>query len=568
MRIVIEGYPYHEVDLAKILPSRLMDTPDKNGLVRPPYVGYCFNPEINDCIFFLPKVVLTKDMAGESDRVLDRYDPVTLLDPDSTALDKCDNTFLQQFSVWIYRAINIFYDGNNTSIVSRHTLSDVDATSKTKAGTIIDTILSLIRFSRDNKDFVMFAIKNIHSGYNRVNWRKTISHQLPVIQRKAPVYLNPVNKRMQIDFDEELFVIYFSILEYIRAHYGFAVDINYNYDTIRGARFEHYLKGFGKTRLRQIKYKYFSDKALKLWSLCYTFFENSEKLHSSRNCEDFLIAQNFETVFEAIIEALLGEKAPAGFKEQKDGKVIDHIYPYSALINPGQAIYHIADSKYYKAGSPIDTKSIYKQFTYARNVIQRTMDILFGSGTPEEKQKRGYLPYRDNITEGYNITPNFFISAKIESDRSHRKYSYCSDNLAPHDVDAKGQPLLKHRSLQFKNRLFDRDTLLLSHYDINFLYLIALYGKDNHFEQATFRNRARKLFRSNFIRLLDRYYEFYSVDPSPITIEDFVDTNFRELTGKLFHYDTTLILALEKGHPETTALKAKYRPLLTPFTLT
>ncbi len=128
--------------------------------------------------------------------------------------------------------------------------------------------------------------------------------------------------------------------------------------------------------------------------------------------------------------------------------------------------------------------------------------------------------------------------------------------------------MLKHRSLQFKNRLFDRDTLLLSHYDINFLYLIALYGKDNHFEQATFRNRARKLFRSNFIRLLDRYYEFYSVDPSPITIEDFVNANFRELTGKLFHYDTTLILALEKGHPETTALKAKYRPLLTPFTLT
>lgn len=569
MRIVIEGYPYHEDRLRKIVPERLLDFPDKNGIIRPSLVGYCFNPAINDCIFFLPKVILTKDSGDEDkDLVLNRYDPIALLDADSPAVDLADKSFLRQFSIWIYRAINLFQRNNNTSIVSRQTLSDVDASAKTKAGTIIDTILSLIRFSRDNKDFVIFEINNIHSGYNKINWRKTISRQTPVMQRKSPLYLNPVNKRKQIDFDEELFVIYFSILEYIHRHYGFAADINCNYDTIRGARFEHYLKGFGKARLRQIKYKYFSDKALKLWSLCYTFFDNSERLHSSRNCEDFLVARNFEKVFEAIVEALLGAETPAGFKDQKDGKIIDHIYPYKALINPAQNIYHIADSKYYKVCSPIDAKSIYKQFTYARNVIQLTIDILLGKGTYEAKKKKGYLPYRDKLTEGYNITPNFFISAKIESERSGLRYSYCSDNLAPHDVDKDGNPLLKQRSMQFENRLFDRDTLLLSHYDINFLYLIALYGKGNRFEQVTFRNHARKLFRNYIITLLDRYYEFYIVNPSPLTIDNFVEANFRELTGKLFHYDNILILALEKDHPETTTLTAKYRPLLSPFTLT
>ncbi len=572
MRIVIEGYPYEEDKLKQILPPRLLDFPNKKREIRPPYVGYCFNPEINDCIFFLPKVVLTKDKNDINDTtgkglVLNRYSPTDLLDFENSQLEGADRSFLQMFSIWIYRAINIFYKNNDTSIVSRHTISDVDSTARTKNGTIIDTILSLLRFARENKDYVMFEIKNIHRGYNRVNWNKTISHQTPIRQKKTPIYLNPINKKKQIDFDEELLVIFFSILEYINRQYGFSADINCNYETIRGSRFEHYLNGFGKTRLRQIKYKYFSDTALKLWSLCYSFFENSDRIHSSGKAEDFLIAQNFESVFESIIDTLLGEKVPAGFKTQKDGKIIDHIYPYEALVNPDSKVYHIADSKYYKAGSAIGSESIYKQFTYAKNVIQLTLDIAYGKGTDEEKRRRGYLPYRDTLTEGYNITPNFFISAKIKKDNSPEPYSYTSDNLEPHDVDKDGQPLLQHRIIQFENRLFDRDTLILSHYDINFLYLIALYGKDNSAEQENFRNRARKVFRESFIRLIDRYYIFYKVIPEHQSPEEFVNTNFRELSGKLFHFGDTLIMGLERSHPETKRIEEKYSANLRPYSL-
>lgn len=572
MRIVIEGYPYEEDKLRQILPPRLLDFPNKKREIRPPYVGYCFNPEINDCIFFLPKVVLTKDKNDVDDStgkglVLNRYSPTDLLDFENLKLEGADRSFLQMFSIWIYRAINIFYKNNDTSIVSRHTISDVDSTARTKNGTIIDTILSLLRFARENKDYVMFEIKNIHRGYNRVNWNKTISHQTPIRQKKTPIYLNPINKKKQIDFDEELLVIFFSILEYINRQYGFSADINCNYETIRGSRFEHYLNGFGKIRLRQIKYKYFSDTALKLWSLCYSFFENSDRIHSSGKAEDFLIAQNFETVFESIIDTLLGEKVPAGFKTQKDGKIIDHIYPYEALVNPDSKVYHIADSKYYKAGSAIGSESIYKQFTYAKNVIQLTLDIAYGKGTDEEKRRRGYLPYRDTLTEGYNITPNFFISAKIKKDNSPEPYSYTSDNLEPHDVDKDGQPLLRHRIIQFENRLFDRDTLILSHYDINFLYLIALYGKDNSAEQESFRNRARKIFRESFIRLIDRYYIFYKVIPGHQSPEEFVNTNFRELSGKLFRFGDTLIMGLERSHPETRRIEEKYSANLRPYSL-
>lgn len=576
MRIIIEGYPYPGERLSSILPPQLLDLPDKKGLIRPRYVGYCFNPAINDCIFFLPKVVLTVDKADAEDYrggglVFDRYEPVELLDADNGRLDRDDREFLQQFAIWIYRAIDVFYRHNDTTIVARQTYAEVDASAKTKGATVIDAILSLIRFARDNKDFVMFEIRNIHRGYNRVNWRKTISRQTPATQQKTPVYLNPVNKKKQIDFDEELFVIYFSILEYIRRQYGFEVDINCNFDTIRGPLFDQYLKGLGRTRLRRIKYKYFSDKALKLWSLCYAFFDSAERVHSSHNAHDYLVAGSFDRVFEAIVEALLGEEVPRGFKEQKDRKIIDHIYPYQALVNPAEKIYYIADSKYYKVGASLDDDSIYKQYTYARNVIQQTMDIYFSKGTLEEKRRKGWLPYRDAMTDGYNITPNFFISAKIESEASGRRYSYSSDNLTPHDVDDDGDPLLKHRSIQFANRIFDRDTLILSHYDINFLYLIALYGKDNKMEQASFRRRARVQFRDYILRLIGRYYEFYQITPKRQTLADFVNDNFKLLSGKLYHYDNRLILGLERGNPESRALKEgfniRFHATLTPFEL-
>ncbi len=575
MRIVIEAYPYPQERLKEIVPPQLLDLPDKKGVIRPQIVGYCFNPHINDCVFFLPKVVLTKDKDDQADvtgkgLVLGHYDPLSLLDGIDVRSD-ADRKFLQQFSIWIYRAINVFYRDNDTSIVARQTLSDVDGSPRTRGASIIDAVLSVIRFAREEKDFVMFEIRNIHGGHQRVNWRKTIAHQTPVMQKKSPLYLTPVNKKRQIDFDEELLVIFFSILEYIRRQYGFSADINCNYETIEGARFANYLHGFGCRRLRQIKYKYFSDKALKLWSVCYAFFENAERLHSSRNAEDYLLARSFDRVFETIVDTLLGEDAPRGFKEQRDRKVVDHLYTYQALINPTENIYYIADSKYYKVGSPLDAGSIYKQYTYARNVIQQTLDIKFGKGTLAEKRKKGYLPYRDELTEGYNVTPNFFISAKIESERSGVRYSYESDNLSPHDVDEAGRPLLRHRSIQFENRIFDRDTLILSHYDINFLYLIALYGKDDRFEQGAFRSRARKQFRDYLIRLIDRYYQFYRISPADQTIDEFVTANFKTLAGKLFSYDGCLVIGLERDNADSTdfidTFVQTYKAALSPLTL-
>lgn len=559
MRIVIEQYPYEEHKILSALRgfTRLQPANDK-GQVRVDYVGYCFLPEVNDCVFFLPKVVLqrhedapaeeNKDEVTTYDRVFGQYKPEELLVVEDGLLTDTEHDFLYELSVWIYRAIREFKRLNpDSEIVTKKQVSQLDNTQNKVENTFIDILLSLIKFNEENQDFFMFIVKNIHSGYNKINWRKTIATKQPMMQDDAPIYMNPVNKKKQINFDEELLIIFFSILNYIHEHFGFPVKINFNYELISGNLFEQYRDFYGTIRLKQIKYKYFSDKALKLWTLCYAFFEQAEQISSSKQALDYLLAYKFENIFEAIIDELIGQHdLPKKLKEQKDGKIIDHLFLYSDLVHRPSGdknqIYYIGDSKYYKIGSSLGENSIYKQYTYAKNVIQYDFDILHSGQRTEDESM-----YLDPITEGYNITPNFFISADIKP-----PFSFDAQGLVPH-LDGNKNPV-RHLNRHFNNRLFDRDTLWISHYDINFLFILALYGRGNEFAKTSFRDEARNIFRDAIIKVLKDQYNFAILEPrKAYTLKRAVEINFKRLHGKIYcpYINRDFVLmALEKGAEE------------------
>lgn len=534
MRIIIEEYPYPRAKLKELLPDFDLPLQDDDTTVKVRYVGYCYSPLLKDNIYFLPKVILDKG----TNKVFGEYDPVILLDFEDAYrnknIDKIHHDFLYGLSIWLYRAVKVFKTdprNKDSKIVSQRSISYLDGTIHKVDATIVDIIMSLVKFYEDNQDYFMFIIKNLHSGYNKINWRKTISKQQPLIQHNHPIYMNPVNRKKQINFDEELLIIFYSILNYInKTYYEFHCKINCNYELIDGQLFDAYRKHFGKKRLLEIKYKYFSDKAQHLWRLCYAFFDCSARICSSKQLEDFLIAKDFNIIFEAMIDELIGEQVPYGLKEQKDGKILDHIYLYRSLIRP-ENIYYIGDSKYYKIGDSVKDPSIYKQYTYAKNVIQ--YNFFF-----QDKKVCQHLPYRDELTEGYNITPNFFISADIVT-----PYSYKEERLKKHEYEDE-----ERVNKQFDNRLFDRDTLWLSHYDINFLYILSLYGRNNAPAKHAFRTKVREIFRNEVVSLLNRHYNFYKlIFESRYAMEEFVKKNFKRLLGKLYHYDGKLILAIERN---------------------
>jgi len=577
MRILFEEHQYRADEIAEEVKD-ICPLHDIEKKISISYVGYFYNPEIKDCVFILPKVLLKdegdKEVVANIPKVKDdngeerSVTPEDIVSPEGQqrCLTKEYRKFIYEFAVWIYRTLSVYRHQHPASnAIYYRPMPQEGSGKRQKTSTFLDVILSLIRFNRENQSFFLFTIKNLHSGNNKINWTRTINHSQCFIQGKETVYLDPVNKKRCINFEEELFVIFFSILNYLNENYGFNAPINCQYELIKGKRFAAYMNGMGKVRLKQIRYKYFSDKTLQMWDMCYAFFDSAYRIAVNVNQKEYLLAKSFEHVFEAMIDELIGENdIPKGLKEQRDGKRVDHIYTYDALTNDDeqrdQQIYYIGDSKYYKNGHKLGRESIYKQYTYARNVIQWNIDLFMDGGnqrkgwTDEEKkdyaddkEKYGKIRLRndeqDPLTEGYNVIPNFFISAFVNENRSYVE----KENIKPHDDNGDNTYI----SSQFDNRLFDRDTLILSHYDVNFLYVVYLYARNKSAEKTEWKRKVRDIFRKEIRKVIEEKYDFYAMKAkgNPLAGEQFIKDNFKDLQGKLYRpYDdkNTYLLALER----------------------
>jgi hypothetical protein len=131
--------------------------------------------------------------------------------------------------------------------------------------------------------------------------------------------------------------------------------------------------------------------------------------------------------------------------------------------------------------------------------------------------------YRDELTEGYNITPNFFIRGIIDD-----KVDFDIDNLT----------LLNNTpdyTYHFENRLFDRDTLFVHHYNINFLFVLKSYSQLTSTKINEFRNECQKKFKDSLIKYLDKEFNFYKREfYSDKQIKSFINDNFKVLNGKMY----------------------------------
>ncbi|MBR4324335.1 MAG: hypothetical protein IKP73_02265 [Bacteroidales bacterium] len=531
MKILFEGFVYPTEILADVLKNELLFNSKGDAT---PFVGYFFDEESGDSVFILPKVFVNKDNLA-----FEKYNPLEIIDlsiKDNPL--KSSESFAQIFelSVWLYKAIEKFNIRHPFNSVAKHKNIQNAVTHKGESSeTYLDVILSLLDFYKRNRNLLTFVYKNSHSGNSRVNWNKTFSMQTPILQGDKPIYTEICSKEKIVDFDEQLLVLFYSSLEFLRHNYNFKKVECQGFNIIMPNRFKNFMaSGKALNTLKKIRKNYFSDQFVKLWNLLYIFFEKSEQILNRRYRQELLLIKNFNEVFEDIIDCLIGDNdIPEGLKNQKDGKMIDHLYKNPSLTNSEYDIYFIGDSKYYKESTFLGENSIYKQFTYAKNVIQYNIDI-FNQGKPN-----GTIRYRDPLTEGYDITPNFFIRGKV-FDKSSNEVIVLDDTEHP-------------INLHFENRLFDRDTLILQTYDINFLMVLSAYvlnGEDN------FRAIIRDKFRHNIIAYFNQRYDFYKVYPTEDLV-DFVNQNFRKYIGKMFHdKDENFVwFAFEKGSADFSQIK-------------
>jgi hypothetical protein len=277
-----------------------------------------------------------------------------------------------------------------------------------------------------------------------------------------------------------------------------------------------------------------------------------------------------------MIDKLVGDESRDidSLKQNDDGKIIDHLYKEKSLIfasgTDDDLIWHIGDSKYYQDPNDIQGQSVAKQFTYAKNVMQNFFSPDFinsGKDVYEDGVHRG-VRYRDKLTEGYSVTPNFFIRGEVPKFNQDLAKTQFQDPYFRDDPNSEKEDLIrkddadlwKDRNRHFENRLFDRDTLLLQVYNVNFLYVLKAYTSKHSSLREEFKRDAREKFRRNFLSLLREKYYFWAIylpnQESPDyedKLREFVDNNFRKLTGRIyrpFDIKKCIILALEKESVE------------------
>ena len=268
-----------------------------------------------------------------------------------------------------------------------------------------------------NQNLFVFVAKNKHSGNNRINWQRTIAKKTPFIQGDSPIYMELVNKKKVFDLDDRLLVLYFSAMKFIQDEFGFEMPQSEFYVPLKRQEFARLLEcERGLRELRRIKYKYFEDRLLKLYNIMEAFFRwGARYTNKNVKAKEYLIANSFNNVFEAMIDSLISDqdKEVAKLKKNEDGKIIDHLYKEKSLIfaDGNESIWHIGDSKYYKEENEVLGQSVAKQYTYAKNIVQDFFSPDFVDGNDECYSSGVHqgVRYRDSVTEGYSVTPNFFI---------------------------------------------------------------------------------------------------------------------------------------------------------------
>ncbi len=539
MRIFIEGESY-SLDILKPIFGDKFYMPDgANGIID--NVGYYHSID-TEVIYLLPKVFI--DTNG---LILNKY-PKDLFSEnsiDDVIESNGELNWLKRFLIIFYKGLIEYRVRYKNTIQSKGDLLQLNSSLGENEYSFLDIVLSFVNFHKKNKNIILFIHKKqVSAKLKKVNWGKTVRKSNPFVTNEGiPVYSEFNVKKKYINTEEELLCLFYSVLNHLKTEYNFNIQIDKSYTIVKESA---YIKLIAKAPqlLKKIRYKYFSDTLLKIYKLLELYFSKSNKASIQKKNEDFIMVKYYHLIFEDMIDKLITSKIDTKetskgvslkkLKENKDGKIIDHLFEYDSLIDRDERIFYIGDSKYYKTNNEVQASSIYKQFTYAKNVIQFNIDLL-----NEGKKINSNIRYRDKVTEGYNITPNFFIQGVVTD-----IFDFDDDRLTI-DFD-KG---IKH-SYHFKERIFDRDSLFVNHYSINFLFVLKSYTNKSIFELEKYRFEIHKKFRINFISYLKKQnlYKFYYTEfESNELLKRFIDIEFRNLIGRVYiskSNDKRLILAV------------------------
>jgi hypothetical protein len=545
MKILIEGEKYSITTLSKVFDDPKFYIQDGiYGTIN--CVGYFHSFTKNELVYILPKVFIKKNKAFN-------FSPQELFDLDLKNSFKHNDNYLwiRQLLIYFYNSLVEFKSRyRKTIIIDSSQTFELNSNLGLKEYSYLDLVLSFTNFYKKNKNTLLYHhIEYISNQAKKAKWEKTIQKTLPIFSAKgAPIYINVHNKHKKVNEEEELLSYFFSILNHFKTEHDLPITIDKSFKLITGNQFSK-LQRTGLSKLRKIKHRYFADALKRMYQLCELYFSKTDLSSPKRKNEEFISVRNYNIVFEDMIDKLFTDEiyekevnsiSINKLKNNNDGKIIDHIFEHKSIIDTDN-IFYIGDSKYYKSDSVAGKISTYKQFTYAKNVIQFNIDLL------NNKNAYDKIRYRDSITEGYNISPNFFI------------YGHLNDKSNFDDPILKKYKKVK-KSFHFEDRIFDRDTLFVLQYRINFLFVLKSYTSNNPLNINSFRIGTKRYFRDEFLKHfnspIDCEFSFYEKDFQEEELKLFVNANFRLLNGKAIKIkENSLLIAVHTEDKQKKTLQ-------------
>jgi hypothetical protein len=503
-------------------------------------VGYYHSYKKKELVLMLPKVFMQNRLEtvfnSSKEELYNSLNQVSIK-------HESNYQWLRELSIHFYNSLveynNRWYQNN---LIAPSRTFELNTNLGEDNYSYLDILLSIVNFYKKNKTHILYRFieKNTNNA-SKPKWGKTIRKSLPFMTNsKTPIYLNILNRKKLVNTEEELIIYFFSILNHLNNQHNLNLKIDKSYKLFKDDAFVNLCKNeYGLRKLNKIKYRYFNDTSKRMYQLCKLYFINNDYASSKKDKEEFLCTNNYNIIFEDMIDKLFTDKIAEdesiqNLKKNKDGKIIDHIYEDKSLIDTSN-IFFIGDSKYYKSDNIASQNSKYKQITYAKNILQYNIDLWNTKGQFHNESIR----YRDDETEGYNITPNFFIYGHIEDPNNFENPQIIQKTVKP------------EVSSHWSNRLFDRDTLFIHQYSINFLFVLKSYTAYNSYKLKSFRHEVKKSFRKGFVDYFNSEencgFKFYQCTLKPSEFSLYIRDRFKDFNGKsIITNDNRLIIAIQQ----------------------
>ncbi len=532
MHLLFEEETYPKAELESLGLQRFyQETGETTAKVN--YVGFYKDYAKDVSVFTLPKIFLVNG------KVFGKYDPQLFVQKQAREIvSRSEFESARNLAEQIYFCLRQYQrERTAQTLLDRERGYAIKSNIGSKQAGSFEAMLALIAFNKTNPDLFVQERQIVESkNPRRINWKKTFARNVPVEVNGEALYLDLMGYSKKGRKSDPLLVIFYSLLSEFR-QYDPAITIDSSVEILPSNKLSRlrpkiilFLRGSGSL--------YFSDKFRQLHSLLQSYYFAERATYGSQRIE-FLFTDDFEIVFEKMVDSLISDdELLTQYKHLKDGKQIDHLFGEKDAFG-GNRIIYIGDSKYYKDPNRV-TGQRYKQFTYARNIIQENIYIINSGG--ETIYSRNY---RDSISEGYNVTPNFFLLGVVNQDYTEGPGPVVEpDSQAP------------EFSCHFPNRLFDRDTLHVLYFKVDFLRLLRFYtGRQKRLSvtSQSLRDSVRAVVQTELTRYLGSKYELFLLNLPP----DFIKQNFKAFHGKLFSSPSVspkYVLALEKGQKENTEI--------------